>query len=108
MKKKHSNLFGLFIIGIFLFSACQPSLWGVSSTPTPPVFPIFLSTATQPASTAAPIVDERPSLWADTAVPSSLRDNFLAQGFQLVSERGVADVVLEQSQASDSPPRILP
>jgi hypothetical protein len=111
MSKKHCSYFGLVVIGIFVLSACQPSLWGVASTPTP-VLPIFLSTATptepaatdtafQSASTAAPIVDERPLLWAGAAAPSPLREKFLEQGFQLISERESADIILEQTQTSD-------
>lgn len=106
----------LFLSLALFLSACQPSLWGISSTPTPPVFPIFIETATptlpapagteiQPLPTAIQNMDERPSLWTGAAVPSLLRDKFLEQGFQPTSERASADLALDLAQPSSTSPQ---
>jgi hypothetical protein len=114
MKRKnmvHSQRLGCCVFtGIFLLSACQPSLWGSSLTPTP-ILPIMMetpiaavSTPTVPPipATSTPAADA-PHVWAGAAVPPFLGDLISQKGFQITTtDRESTKLFIDITQGDDN------
>jgi Bacterial capsule synthesis protein PGA_cap len=94
----------LFLVVIFTLSACQPSLWGTALPPTAVMQPIAIPS--QPADTAVPTLSvipptetftpaaqAMPLIWASSAIPFLLLENFEKSGFQVSTSREGSDGV---------------